>query len=85
MDTHYEEASPIATMLPGTNAMCNLLFVCFSGYKVKLFKMEYVSRLYVWTEVASSYLPRDHQDLGVIPKLLGLITRLKVKSWPTEN
>ncbi|KAK3807972.1 MAG: hypothetical protein JOS17DRAFT_797052 [Linnemannia elongata] len=48
------------------------------GYKVKLFKMEYVSRLYVWTEVASSYLPRDHQDLGVIPKLLGLITRLKI-------
>ncbi|KAG0380781.1 hypothetical protein BGX24_005162 [Mortierella sp. AD032] len=47
------------------------------GYKVKLFKMEYVAGLYIWTEVASGYLPRDHQDLDVIPKLLSLITRLK--------
>ncbi|KAF9936803.1 hypothetical protein BGZ65_002027, partial [Modicella reniformis] len=46
-------------------------------YKVKLFKIEYVAGLYVWTEVASGYLPRDHQDLDVIPRFLGLITRLK--------
>ncbi|KAI1288914.1 hypothetical protein EDD11_009561 [Mortierella claussenii] len=47
------------------------------GYKVKLFKLEYDSGLYIWTEVASGYLPRDHQDLDGIPKLLSLITRLK--------
>lgn len=72
-------------MLP-TLMPCVLYYLCgYSGYKVKLFKMEYVGGLYVWTEVESSYLPRDHQDLDVIPKLLGLIKRLKVKFWPTGN
>ncbi|KAF9972074.1 hypothetical protein BGZ73_004877 [Actinomortierella ambigua] len=47
------------------------------GYKVKLFKMEYTAGLYTWMEVASGYLPRDHQDLDVIPKLLGLMSRFK--------
>ncbi|KAF9585347.1 hypothetical protein BGW38_002803 [Lunasporangiospora selenospora] len=46
-------------------------------YKAKLFKMEYISGLNVWTEVASGYLPRDHQNLDVIPKLLGLLRRFK--------
>ncbi|KAI8345116.1 hypothetical protein B0O80DRAFT_475567 [Mortierella sp. GBAus27b] len=47
------------------------------GYKVKLFKMEYVGGLYIWTEVAAGYLPRDHHDLDVVPRLLSLFARLK--------
>ncbi|KAK3816689.1 MAG: hypothetical protein J3Q66DRAFT_201600 [Benniella sp.] len=52
-------------------------YVQIFGHKMKLFKMEYVGGLYVWTEVGMAYLPRDHQDLDILPKVLSLCGKFK--------
>lgn len=49
-----------------------------AGYQMTLYQMSFNGGIYVWQDVSTAYLPRDHYDNGCTLQCLQLLRTFKV-------